>query len=56
MRAGQQLVFGEQIGWISPNILKEKEPADFLRKMAQTRYKLIDYFKRKSCWATIVNN
>ena len=44
MRAGQQLVFGEQIGWISPNILKEKEPAEFLRKMAQTRYKLIDYF------------
>jgi len=44
MRAGQQLVFGEQIGWISPKILKEKEPAEFLRKMAQTRYKLIDYF------------
>ena len=44
MRAGQQLVFGEQLGWISPNILKEKKPANFLRKMAQTRYKLIDYF------------
>ena len=44
MRAGQQLVFGEQLGWISPKILKEKEPARFLRKMAQTRYKLIDYF------------
>ena len=44
MRAGQQLVFGEQIGWISPKVLKEKEPAEFLRKMAQTRYKLIDYF------------
>ena len=44
MRAGQQLVFGEQLGWLSPNILKEKEPANFLKKMAQTRYKLIDYF------------
>ena len=44
MRAGQQLVFGEQLGWISPTILKQKVPADFLRKMAQTRYKLIDYF------------
>ena len=44
MRAGQQLVFGEQLGWISPNILNEKAPADFLRKMAQTRYKLNDYF------------
>ena len=44
MRAGQQLVFGEQLGWISPKILKEKKPANFLRKMAQTRYKLIDYF------------
>tara|TARA_A100001015_G_scaffold176809_1_gene196589 strand:- start:136 stop:522 length:387 start_codon:yes stop_codon:yes gene_type:complete len=38
------LVFGEQIGWISPDILKEDKPADFLRKIAQTRYKLIDYF------------
>lgn len=44
MRAGQQLVFGEQLGWISPKILNEKKPADFLRKMAQTRHKLIDYF------------
>ena len=44
MRAGQQLVFGEQLGWISPTILKQKVPAIFLRKMAQTRYKLIDYF------------
>ena len=44
MRAGQQLVFGEQLGWISPNILEEKKPANFLRKMAQTRYKLIHYF------------
>ena len=44
MRAGQQLVFGEQLGWISPKVLKEKEPANFLRKMAQTRYKLVDYF------------
>ena len=38
------MVFGEQIGWISPDILKEDKPADFLRKIAQTRYKLIDYF------------
>lgn len=44
MRAGQQLVFGEQIGWLSPSILQEKEPADFLRKMARTRHQLIDYF------------
>ena len=38
------MVFGEQIGWINPDILKEDKPADFLRKIAQTRYKLIDYF------------
>ena len=44
MRAGQQLVFGEQLGWISPKILKEKEPAKFLKKLAQNRYKFIDYF------------
>jgi hypothetical protein len=44
MRAGQQLVFGEQLGWISPKILKEKKPAKFLKKMAKNRYKFIDYF------------
>ena len=44
MRAGQQLVFGEQLGWISPKILKEKKPAKFLKKMAENRYKFINYF------------
>ena len=29
MRSGQQLVFGEQLGWLSPNILQEKETAEF---------------------------
>ena len=46
MRAGQQLVFGEQLGWISPNILKEKAPADFLRKMAQTLRNLDEKIKK----------
>lgn len=29
MRAGQQLVFGEQLGWLSPNILQQKETRAF---------------------------
>lgn len=44
MKAGQQLVYGEQIGWINPGVLKEPENADFLRKVARTRAALVRYF------------
>lgn len=44
MRVGQQLVYGEQIGWISPGVVKEQENADFLRKAVQLRRKLVRYF------------
>ncbi len=44
MKAGQQLVFGEQIGWIDPNIVREKENAEFLRQVVRLRWQLGHYF------------
>jgi hypothetical protein len=44
MKAGQQLVFGEQIGWIDPNIVREKENAEFLRQVVRLRWQLRRYF------------
>jgi hypothetical protein len=44
MKAGQQLVFGEQIGWIHPNVVDEKENAEFLRQVVRLRYHLRRYF------------
>ncbi|HGJ64155.1 TPA: hypothetical protein ENS27_02055 [bacterium] len=44
MKAGQQLVFGEQIGWIDPSIINQKENADFFRQVVRLRYKLREYF------------
>jgi hypothetical protein len=44
MKAGQQLVFGEQIGWIDPNIVREKENAEFLRQIVKFRWHLRRYF------------
>ena len=44
MRAGQQLTFGEQIGWLSPGVVKETENAAFLRKVVRLRYRFRRYF------------
>lgn len=44
MKAGQQLVYGEQIGWIGPGVVKEKENADFLRQVVRLRFELRRYF------------
>ncbi len=44
MKAGQQLVFGEQIGWIDPNIVREKENAEFLRQVVRLRWHLRRFF------------
>jgi len=44
MRIGQQLVFGEQLGWVDPaRILPHAETADFMRRAAQTRHALLDF-------------
>jgi hypothetical protein len=37
MKAAQQLVFGEQIGWLNPDIVNEKDNADFFRRVVSTR-------------------
>ena len=34
MKAGQQLVFGEQIGWIDPGGIEQKENAEFMSSIA----------------------
>lgn len=44
MKAGQQLVFGEQIGWISPGVIHEKGNAAFLRQVVRLRHALRRYF------------
>ncbi|MFV2066652.1 MAG: DUF6259 domain-containing protein, partial [Pirellulales bacterium] len=44
MKAGQQLVFGEQIGWIAPSVVQEKENAEFLRRVVRLRARLVRYF------------
>ena len=44
MKAAQQLVYGEQIGWFGPNIIDEKENADFLNQIIGLRWHLRRYF------------
>lgn len=45
MKAGQQLVFGEQIGWVeSAEILEEPESLKFLRRMGLLRRRFHRYF------------
>jgi len=44
MRAGQQLVFGEQIGWIGPGMAMEKENAPFFKSVVHLRRQLQRYF------------
>lgn len=44
MKAGQQLVFGEQIGWFDPGQAGETNNFPFLRKVIQTRWNFRRYF------------
>ncbi len=44
MKSAQQLVFGEQIGWIDPNIVREEVSARFLRQMVQLRWRYRQFF------------
>ncbi len=43
MKAGQQLVYGEQIGWINPGVVREKN-AEFFRQVVRLRWALRRYF------------
>jgi len=44
MKAGQQFVYGEQIGWLDPGVVREKGNAEFLRQVVRLRYALRRYF------------
>ncbi|MCS7237528.1 MAG: DUF6259 domain-containing protein [Thermoguttaceae bacterium] len=44
MRLAQQLVFGEQLGWIHTTVLEEEQNAAFLKQLAQLRWELRRYF------------
>ncbi|MBN1395729.1 MAG: hypothetical protein JW959_11960 [Pirellulales bacterium] len=44
MKVGQQLVFGEQLGWISSWLLEDQRNMDFLRRAARLRWRLRRYF------------
>ncbi len=44
MKAAQQLVFGEQLGWLDPGLVKEQENAEFFRQMVLLRAKFSRYF------------
>ena len=44
MKAGQQLVFGEQLGWLDPSFVTEHDTAAFFRQAAHLRARLNRYF------------
>lgn len=44
MKAGQQLVFGEQLGWLGSEVVHEAENAAFLRQLARLRWQFRQYF------------
>lgn len=44
MKAGQQLVFGEQLGWLDPKLAEEGANGEFFRQTARLRSKLSRYF------------
>lgn len=44
MRAAQQLTFGEQIGWLDPDVINEPENAPFFKQAVQMRWRLRRYF------------
>jgi len=44
MKAGQQLVFGEQIGWFDPEIISRPDCGQFLRDCVELRWRLKKYF------------
>ncbi len=44
MKAGQQLVYGEQIGWLDPRVIEQADSGSFLRQIVQLRWQLRRYF------------
>jgi len=46
MKTAQAFVFGEQLGWINPQVVKDPVNGPFLRRLARLRYKLRDFLAR----------
>ncbi len=44
MRAGQQFVFGEQIGWFGPEVIQNPDHAAYLKQVVGLRYQFRRYF------------
>lgn len=44
MKAGQQLVYGEQIGWLDPGVVRHPDQGEFLRQVVRLRHALRRYF------------
>jgi len=44
MKAAEQLVYGEQIGWIDPRVVDDPQRFPFFKDIVLTRYKYRDYF------------
>ena len=44
MKAGQQLVFGEQLGWIGPGVVNRERSARYLRRLVRLRRRFRRYF------------
>ena len=44
MKAAQQLVFGEQLGWLSPALVNESPSFEFFRRAVGLRWQLRRYF------------
>jgi hypothetical protein len=44
MKAGQQLVFGEQIGWFGPEVIERPDCGQFLKDCIELRWRLKRYF------------
>jgi len=44
MRAGQQFVFGEQIGWFGPEVIQNPEQAAYLKQVVGLRHQFRRYF------------
>lgn len=45
MKMAQQWVFGEQLGWLDPNVWKEDGIGPYMRRLAKIRWNLRQYFR-----------
>lgn len=46
MKTAQALVWGEQLGWICPDVMDDPVAAAFLKRLARLRFQLLSYLSR----------